>query len=348
MASMEGNSVFKELIKQLSKLNGQRIPIKIPLDSNGYFDRQCPETDCKRFFKVKFQDWKNIVKDEVVYCPICKHESPATEWNTELQKEYIKKQGLKVIQSQISDAMKKDAQRFNSVQKRGFINFSLSYKPGNTIIPVPPEVFKELEQYYECIYCKCHYSFLGTAYFCPACGKENIEDNAKEGMHNIQLFIENSNKIKESYKNIFSEEETESFCSQLIEDQFCKIVSIFQKYAGNLFKCYPGSDQLSVRKNIFQNLDESSIKWKELTGQGYIDIFDSQKYKKYKEYFQIRHLLAHTGGIIDQDFIQKTNTNYVKGKRIVITIEHLNSFYNLTIEFIGIMNEKYKKISENL
>ena len=88
--------MFEELIKQVSALNGQRIAIQIPLDEKGYFDRQCSNIECKKYFKVNFEDWKNIVKDEVVYCPICKYESPATEWNTESQQEYIKDQGLSI------------------------------------------------------------------------------------------------------------------------------------------------------------------------------------------------------------------------------------------------------------
>ena len=84
--------MFEELIKQVSALNGQRIAIQIPLDEKRYFDRQCPNIECKKYFKVNFEDWKNIVKDEVVYCPICKYEAPATEWNTESQQEYIKDQ----------------------------------------------------------------------------------------------------------------------------------------------------------------------------------------------------------------------------------------------------------------
>ncbi len=335
--------MFEELIKQVSALNGQRIAIRIPLDEKGYFDRQCSNNECKKYFKVNFEDWKNIVKDEVVYCPICKYESPATEWNTESQQEYIKDQGLSVIQDHISESLKKDARNFNSKQKKGFINISLSYKQGSKIIPIAPEVFKELEQNYGCLYCGCHYSYFGTAYFCPSCGEENTEGNIKEWTRNIQLFVKESNKIKKSYKGIFSEEESESAFSQFTEDQFCRIVSIFQKHSENLFERYPGSEAITIRKNLFQNLIESSIKWKELTGQGYEEIFELRKYKEFKKYFQIRHVLSHTGGIVDADFITKTNASYKEGQRVLIDIGMLDSFINIAIEFMAIMKAKYKK-----
>src|SRR5659263_405567 len=121
--------MFENLIRELGNLNSsQQVRIEMPLDENEYFDRKCPNEDCNRIFKVKFKDWRNIVKDEVVYCPICKHEAPATEWNTSEQFEYIKSIGINHIQSQIGKAIQKDASQFNRKQKPSFISMSLSYR----------------------------------------------------------------------------------------------------------------------------------------------------------------------------------------------------------------------------
>ncbi|MCG2757112.1 MAG: hypothetical protein L6263_01590 [Desulfobacteraceae bacterium] len=336
--------MFKNLLRELNDLNGQIIGIKIPVDEKGYLDRKCPNSECGKKFKINFEDWKNIVRDEAVFCPVCKNEAPSTEWNTAEQQEYINNQGISHIQDTFSKAIQKDAKHFNKQQKPGFINISLSYKPGNKIIPIPPAVAKELEQNYECNICMCRYSFLGTAYFCPSCGNENIQGNLKEGISNIENFINKHSEIKQALKKVLSEENSESYFSQIIEEHYCKIVSIFQKHAEYLFNNYPGSDKVKIRKNLFQNLYESSAKWKELTGKSYEDILDSQQYNKVKEHFQIRHLLAHTAGIIDEDFINKTNNNsYIVGKRIIITIEKLNDFLVLIKGFISAMNKEFRK-----
>ena len=55
--------MFDDLMKQIKKMERMQIKIDIPLDDNGYFDRICH--DCERVFKVNFEDWKNIVKDEI-------------------------------------------------------------------------------------------------------------------------------------------------------------------------------------------------------------------------------------------------------------------------------------------
>lgn len=336
--------MFENLLNELNNMNGSLISIDIPIDDNGYIDRQCPNDECRNFFKVKFEDWKNIINDEIVYCPICKYKAPAIEWNTPEQTEYIKSYGIKVIQNKIGEAIKKDANNFNKRQKPSLISMSLEYKPGDTIITIPPSVAKELEQYYYCKKCKCRYSYLGTAYFCPACGTENTIDNINEWLSNIDNFINKYEKIENALITTLSEENVKSYLSQIMEEHYCKIVTIFQKYSEYLFYNYTNSEEIKFKKNIFQNLDESSKKWKELTGKSFEDILDKAKYREIKEHFQKRHLLTHTAGIIDENFIKKVNNkNYILGNRILITLESLNEFVTLIREFMTIMDNEFKR-----
>lgn len=334
--------MFDDLMKQIKKMERMQIKIDIPLDDNGYFDRICH--DCERVFKVNFEDWKNIVKDEIVYCPICKSTSPLTEWNTPEQQEYINNQAMSYVQSEIGNAIKKDVSTFNRKQKPGFISMKLSYKPGNKIISLPPIVAEELTQYYTCSICKCRYSYLGAAYFCPACGNENIEGNTQETLNNIENFIQKHHQIREAFLVVISKEETESHLTQIIEEHFCKIVSVIQKYSEYLFLSLPNSDSIKIRKNIFQNLDESSKKWKELTGKSYEDIIDNKVFISLKEYFQMRHLLSHTGGIVDKDYLNKTNDHtFREGQRIIIDIDKLKDFTNCCKIFIYSLKNECKK-----
>src|SRR5206468_705952 len=87
--------MFERAISDLEKLGrGVRISIQLPLDEQGYMDRRCPASKCHTEFKICFEDWRNKVRDELVYCPICRHESPSTEWNTVAQQEHIEQVAL--------------------------------------------------------------------------------------------------------------------------------------------------------------------------------------------------------------------------------------------------------------
>ena len=102
----------------------------LQLDDDGYLDRICHAETCHTEFKVLFQDWKEKVSDDKVYCPICCHEAPSDEWNTDEQSEYIKSIATTHVQDVVHSALTKDASRFNRAQRSGFVQISMSTKRG--------------------------------------------------------------------------------------------------------------------------------------------------------------------------------------------------------------------------
>lgn len=136
--------MFDNLEEQLEKMESQEIAFKISIDDNHYLDRRCPNLDCGKMFKINFDDWKDIIKNGNVHCPICRFEKPSNEWNTLEQLDYLKNIALNTIKSQISTSIQKDVKNFNSKKKSGFVTMALSYKPGKLKLLLPPEVAKEL------------------------------------------------------------------------------------------------------------------------------------------------------------------------------------------------------------
>ena len=57
--------MFDKLINELKMLErGVKIPVNLPVDDDGYFDRECHAETCHAEFKVLFQDWQEKVSDE--------------------------------------------------------------------------------------------------------------------------------------------------------------------------------------------------------------------------------------------------------------------------------------------
>ena len=68
--------MFEGVIRELRRLGrGSQVSIGLELDDDGFLDRLCPNSECSVDFKVLFDDWRDKVQDEVVYCPICRFES---------------------------------------------------------------------------------------------------------------------------------------------------------------------------------------------------------------------------------------------------------------------------------
>jgi len=169
--------VFEEIRRDLLRLEGGvKVPVRMPIDDDGYFDRQCPDEQCHALFKVLFADWKDNVSDAGVYCPICRRVASATEWNTPEQFDYIKNVAVAYIKGRIGRALEADARRFNARQSpQAFFSLSLSYRPGARPVLVPPAAAEGMRQNHECDSCHCHYASIGAAFFCPCCGTNSAE-----------------------------------------------------------------------------------------------------------------------------------------------------------------------------
>ena len=333
--------MFNHLRREIRKLEAtNRVQVEIEIDDNGYIDRQCPSSECKAHFKVMFVDWNDIIRDEVVYCPNCRHESTSSEWNTFEQREYYVDVARGHIQKRIASALQSDARAFNSRQKKdAFIKAKMSYRPGIVPIPVPAAATALMTQEFRCPECNCRYSSIGAAFFCPSCGHNDVMETFSNSIETVQKTLSAIPSLREtltaSNDKDFAEDSIRHFC----ENGLCKAVASFQKYAESCFFKLFNSDQFNVRRNLFQNIWESNDIWRNATNVGYDDILNAAEYHLLNVYFQQRHLLEHQEGIVDQQYIERANdARYSIGQRLVVTDANVS-------ELVSVIKKLSKSIS---
>jgi hypothetical protein len=96
----------------------------------------------------------------------------------------------------------------------------------------------------------------------------------------------------------------------IIENGLQNAVTAFQRYAEALYARHPSA--AAARGNAFQNLAESSGLWCAAFGKHYTTHLDGGELAQ-------RHLLAHTQGLVDQDYIVRSgDTGYRPGQRVVV------------------------------
>lgn len=90
-----------------------------------------------------------------------------------------------------------------------------------------------------------------------------------------------------------------------------------------------------IRKNLFQRLDDGSLKYKNATGLGYEDLISKSELDKLKICFQKRHCFNHNDGIVDDDYINKSGDNSYKiGQHLNIGDSEIISYLK-TVEKLG-------------
>lgn len=313
--------MFDKLLREIKKLErGVKVPIQIPLDEKGYMDRLCPSEECQTEFKVLYEDWRDKVRDEVVFCPICRFETQSTEWNTEAQQEHIQRTAMAHLNKVVNRAMRDDARAFNARQPRGgLIRMSMSVKPGHTSILIPPDAAETMRQDFVCESCGCRYSSVGAAFFCPGCGHNSAQSTFTAAVQTVRATVTNLPSIRAAVEAAADKDAAENTVRQLLENGLVKLVASFQRFAEATFHALPNSSSFQVRKNVFQNLNESTTLWRNATGKGYEDFLTQTEMADLHLFFQQRHLLAHREGIVDQEYLDRaSDTTYSIGQKLVV------------------------------
>ena len=309
--------MFESTIRELRRLKSRgKLSVWIPSDAEGYLDRECPSSECQFQFKVYEDDWPDKVRDEEVFCPFCGHSADSGEWFTPQQIKRAKRVGVAHVRRRLGRAMKRDVERWNRVQRRGSfigITMQVSSRPRHDLLP--PAAVEPMRLRITCPECACRYAVIGAAFFCPACGHNAAELVFSQALKGIRDSLAALPAVRAA---IVDRDIAETVVRGVIEHGLKDATMAFQRYAEALYANLPAVQQ-PPRRNAFQNLAEGSDLWHSATGKHYSDCLGTAKLTTLVCAFQRRHLLSHTDGIVDQNYIDRSgDKSYRIGQRLVI------------------------------
>lgn len=310
--------MFDDLLRTLKKMEhglNVTVPLTVDTDSDGYIDRQCPGPDCKFAFKVHENDWRDIVRDEEVFCPFCGKTDESKAWLTDEQSERVRAAAVAQVKDLIGDAMRSDAENWNRRQHRNsFLTIKMEVKGERREVILPASATDPMRLKITCAACRCRYSVIGSAFFCPSCGHNSADHMLHQSLGTIRAALDVLPAIR---SGIDDRDTAENTVRILIENGLQNAVTAFQRHAEALFDQHPLRPK--ARRNAFQNLADGSSLWASAFGNGYEAHLDSAELARLARYFQQRHILAHRDGLVDQDYIDRSgDTAYRVGQRLVI------------------------------
>ncbi|WP_417478325.1 hypothetical protein [Maricaulis sp.] len=306
--------MFKNLQKELRRLElTTEISVPIEQDPEGFYDKECPSEQCYFLFKIHGDDWSEIVRDEEVFCPSCRHSAPAKSWYPRAQLKAARDYVLGTIANSMNRAMRADVAASKRRQSReSFLSITLDAKGGRNAVLVPVKAAEPLRLRTICEACGCRYSYVGAAYFCPSCGANSADHTFKQTLNTIRTAA----SLGETLRATLNPDEAEVIAQALLEKAIQDAVMSFQRLSEQLYERRTGR---SPRRNVFQNLDSGSELWRTEIGRGYSDLVDASSLRKLRIYFQQRHLLAHQQGIVDHDYVDRSGDKFYNlGQRLII------------------------------
>ncbi|HCL4201866.1 TPA: hypothetical protein N2C53_003980 [Pseudomonas aeruginosa] len=323
--------MFENFQKELRRLAAsQQLSVPLESDAEGYIDKECPAEGCLFQFKIYGDDWTNIVRDDEVFCPSCRHAAPAKSWFTTAQIGAAKKYALGTVINGLNGAMRADAQASKRRKKPGaFLSITLDVKGGKDAVLLPIAAAEPMRLSTRCEDCACRYSYVGAAYFCPSCGKNSASHTFLQTLATIRT----SAALGGTLRGVLGPDEAEVMTRTLLEKSILDTVTSFQRLTEQLYEARTGKEP---RRNAFQNIDAGSALWEKELGVSYAQLLEAAAMAQLRVYYQQRHLLAHQQGIVDNDYVTRSgDTTYGVGQRLLIKESAALKFADL-VEQLGL------------
>lgn len=296
---------------------GNKISIPIQPDETGFTGRECPNPDCKGYFKVEFGTG---LKGENLpcYCPYCGHTASHDQFWTKEQIEYAKSVALR----KITDAFHKDSKKleFDYKPRGSFgIGLSLKVKPGK-LPSIRYYREKRLETEVVCGNCTLRYTVYGVFAFCPDCGLHN-------SLHILSKNLELAVKMLDMAMTADAD-----LAARLVENALEDCVSAFDGFGREICRVHAkkSDDPARVEKISFQNFEGARKNLNELFKIDLAAILVGDEWKIAVRSFQKRHLISHKMGVVDEEYIRKTGDNQaVVGRKVIIGVDEVRKLVRI-------------------
>lgn len=292
-------------MKHLKQL-GTQIHVPIPRDHEGYVGRECP--DCERYFKVT-PGTGLTGTDLPCVCPYCGHQDTPHAFFTRDQIDHARS----VVFNKLTAAVLKDLKTFEcNVPARGAFGLGFSMKVSGAPAPIRRYREKTLETELTCEACTLRYAVYGLFAFCPDCGAHN----SRQILESNLVLVE---KMLGLAKNL---DGTRAVREQLRGDALENVVSAFDAFGRQL--CAVAIDRAmttnGARKVHFQNLLRAEEQVRRLYRYELASVVTEAEWAAAHRGFQKRHLLAHSMGIVDEEYVRATGDHSVPvGRKVIIT-----------------------------
>jgi hypothetical protein len=302
-------------LRNLSRL-GNRLQVSLPTDENGYTGRECPNGDCEGYFKIVFGT--GLPDATECHCPYCGHSARQSDFATRDQIEYAKSTAMR----KITGAVVKDLKRHEfDIKHKGPFGMGMSMKVERGR-PHPIHYYREkkLETRVECTSCTLRYAVYGVFAFCPDCKQHN-------SLQILDKNLEVVGKMLDMAVNVQAE-----LADRLTENALEDCVSAFDGFGRELCRVHAkqASNRAKAEKTSFQNLEGAKRNLSGLFGLDLAAGLTAEQWDTAVRGFQKRHLLSHTMGVVDQEYVRKTGDRCaVVGRKISIADDEVRALVSI-------------------
>lgn len=283
---------------------------KLPRDSDGFIDRQCTGKECSKLFKVR--PGTGLDGNQEGFCPYCGHKDDLHSFVTTGQRSFAINNAKHQVRKAFQQDLKDIFGRNRSVTLKLSSNFPPRYG------------HRELETKIVCPSCDLQYAIYGKFAFCPDCGKHNC----------AQMLEANLDIVRRQLKLAEASDDSE-LAQHMIENSLEDAVSAFDGFGRELVRLCAARKSLGTRADGFsmQSLILADQKLQKLFAVSLAAQFEGESFAFSSRMFQVRHLVAHKMGVIDEEYVRKaSDPTATVGRKVQVRSEDVHLLVSVLAE----------------
>lgn len=285
-------------------------------DDTGFFGRQCPDPECRTFFKLNVAEYEAAPESLRLTCPLCGLVGDHQRFITTEQKRRSEAAALEFGRAAADQVIRDWSRRQASRPQPSSgvrIEWTAHRNPPRSPRHLPTYVEQATIRTFDCPNGGHHAVIYDLLTFCPWCGSDKtppravFEDNLAAQRRLLAV-------VQELPEEARSSVEAAGGVTALAERALTGIVAATQNLAKRL---HAQSGKTPPKDNPWQNVDRLQRQWLADFDQDPLDGLDTATVRTLRLAFSRRHLLEHNGGVIDERYKHETGEGSI-GRRVRI------------------------------
>lgn len=300
---------------------GFEASVSIPADEEGFFGRQCP--GCRRFFKMKVEQWEALRDDAFVTCPYCGHRPQDTnDFMTPQQEQRVQAAAEALADQYLHQKVNEIFGGFGNRRPRSRgsgMEIRVSHDPPPPVRSLPAYMEEQVRRTITCARCETVYAVYGATAFCPVCGPRAAADIVLEAIERGRRSLALEDALPDDLRE---QARAEGVFDKAAADAVIEVVTLFEVFAREQFAARVPEHEAIVRRHgrgVFQRLDDADNLFAEHVGAPISTQVPDAVWSRLQIVFQQRHLLVHRQGVVDEQYIRRVpSARQQPGQRLVL------------------------------
>ena len=268
----------------------REVKVTLPTDTGGMLGRECPNTECGRYFKLRPGTGMDT---DARHCPYCGQVGDPQDFATEDQIKYAKSVAARKILEPHLRGLERTLKKMERQTRRGPISLKADIRRKPFRLHRYAE--RELETSVTCDNCSLEFSVFGVFASCPDCQRLNA----------LTTCLASLDVACKRVRLAGDPSMDADLGKQFPRDALRDAVSALDSYGKALRAKYPDRIRSRAKTNLFQDAAALDVELRTAALPAIDSILLPDEARLLTWFLQARHVYEHNAGVVDDRFVDR-------------------------------------------